>query len=639
MTPLTGIATAQSGVGEIISGQETSMSLFVFIFHILVIKDKDHMKTRIFFLAFLVAATPLCAQRAATLPPVVEDSDVAVLTNELQRHVEWLASDALEGRGTGTPSIDLAAEYIAREFRRYGLEPAGEAGSYFQTFEVITGATSTGNALALLEDGDVRAFDTLQFMPYAFSLSGEFEGEPVFAGYGIVASDGTLDSYAGLDVEGKVVIVRAGFPDDADPHGPAAMLSSARGKELFARERGAAALLIIHDNEAKFHELHYDGSASSSSLPVGRITPEAAATILSAAGIDDGLDPMSRKGPHPRASSSRLQLRGRFSVTLTRKATRNVVALLPGTDPKLSDDVFVVGAHYDHLGWGQDGSLYRGAEPMIHNGADDNASGTAGVLELAEYFTAHPARRSMVFMAFSGEEMGLLGSSHWVDDPTIALENVKAMYNLDMVGRLPHDTRRLNVQGIGTSPVWKEMVEEFNDTERFDLALIDDGHGSSDHSSFYAKDIPVLFFFTGLHTDYHRPSDDADRVNYEGQTEVVRYISEVIAASDARDDIPFTRVVKAEEQRVARFNVYVGTIPDYANTEAGFRITGASPGSPAEKAGMQTDDIIVRFGDTEIKNIYDYMTALSRHSPGESVPVVVRRADGEKTLTVDLVSK
>jgi hypothetical protein len=208
-----------------------------------------------------------------------------------------------------------------------------------------------------------------------------------------------------------------------------------------------------------------------------------------------------------------------------------------------------------------------------------------------------------------------------------------------MVGRLSVADRKLNIQGIGTSPVWKSLVEEQNDTENFDLALIDDGHGSSDHSSFYAKNIPVLFFFTGLHADYHRPTEDADRVNHDGHTDVVRYVAETVSAADALDDIPFSRVRKTDEQPVARFTVYVGTMPDYGYDGEGFRITGTSPGSPAEKAGLQEGDIILRFGETEVTNIYDYMTALSRHGPGEDVPVMVRRNDERVSVTVGLERK
>ncbi|MDT8322979.1 MAG: M28 family peptidase [Bacteroidota bacterium] len=599
------------------------------------------MKTLIFLFAIAVLPIPpLAAQQGGTeLPPVRIDAEADIVRRDIERHVRWLASDELEGRGTGTPSIDLAAEYIAREFRRYGLEPAGEDGTYFQTFEVITGAESSGNTLVLRDESGTRTvIDTMQFMPYAFSASGEFAGSPVYAGYGIVTPDESMNDYASLDVTGRVVLVRAGYPDDANPHGSVPMLASARSKELFARERGAAALLIIHDNMAKLRELDYDGSAAFARIPVARISPAVAATILATAGVAEGLDALSGRGPHPQTAALST-VEGKFSVRLVRRNTRNVLALLPGGDSAKREEVLVVGAHYDHLGWGQDGSLYRGAEPQIHNGADDNASGTAGVLELAEYYAKHPTGRSLLFMTFSGEEMGLLGSAHFVDEPTLPLARVKAMFNLDMVGRLSEDTRRLNVQGIGTSPAWKEMVEARNDDENFDLALIEDGHGASDHSSFYAKDIPVLFFFTGLHTDYHRPSDDADLVNFDGQTKVIRYVAELIEAADAREDIPFTRVKRSEEQSVARFNVYVGTIPDYAHTEGGFRITGTSPGSPAEKAGLQDGDIIVRFGETEVASIYDYMTALSRHSPGESVPVTVRRGDGEETVTVELVGK
>ena len=219
------------------------------------------------------------------------------------------------------------------------------------------------------------------------------------------------------------------------------------------------------------------------------------------------------------------------------------------------------------------------------------------------------------------------------------LDDIRAMFNLDMIGRLVDSTRKLNVQGIGTSPVWKDIVEKRNDTERFDLALIEDGQGSSDHSSFYVKGIPVLFFFTGLHTDYHRPSDDADKLSYDGEQDVTRYIAEIISDADAQDEIPFTRVVKKESENVARFNVYVGTIPDYSANEKGFRINGTSPGSPADKAGMKEGDIIVQFGATEVRNIYDYMTALSRHQPGDDVPVTVLRGEEEVTLTVSLVSK
>lgn len=591
------------------------------------------MKQYVFFpLAAFLLLTACVSAQLATLPAPPSPSVDDITAAELRSHVTWLASDALEGRGTGTPALDLAAEYIAREFQRYGLKPAGENGTYFQTFDVITGAETGGNTIAVLRDGNELPLQPEFVMPYTFSVSAPFEGRLVFAGHGIADASSEHDDYASLDVKGCVVLVRAGLPDDADPHGRMGMLSTARAKALAARERGAAALLIMHEDERVVKEFQYDRSPSDAGIPVGKIHTDGARMMLDMAGIGGAV--LDGAEPHP-AEGTPSTVRGEFHVSLVRKTTRNVLARVDGS----RDGVIVVGAHYDHLGMGGEGSLYRGKEPMVHNGADDNASGTAGVLELAQWYAANPPKHSMLFMAFSGEEMGLLGSAHWVEHPTVPLKDLRAMVNLDMVGRLADSTRRLNVQGIGTSPVWKEMLERNNDSEKFNLGLLEDGQGSSDHSSFYMKGIPVLFFFTGLHTDYHRPSDDADKLAYESQETIIRYVAEIMSEADALDEIPFTKVVKTEDQKVARFNVYVGTIPDYAANEKGFRINGTSPGSPADKAGMKEGDIIVQFGETEVRNIYDYMTALSRHKPGEDVPVIVIRGDEEVALIVSLVTK
>lgn len=612
----------------------------------------------VFLLSLLFSPVSVFAQTTATLPPPPSPSVPAITAHELRAHVSWLASDELEGRGTGTPAIERAAEYIAREFARYGLTPAGDNGTFFQSFPVITGARTQENMLALLQGGSKEAIEPLQFMPYTFSASGEFTGPIVFARYGIADPSGERDDYDGLQVAGAVVIVRAGYPDDTDPHGPIPMLSTARAKALAARERGAAALLIVHEDEHAVRDFTYDRSPSDAGLPVGKLHIDAARMIFDRVGLgahrldelgsataDEGNrsavalvvhdPPMSDAAAADPGAAEAVTLHGSFMVELERKVTRNVIGAVEGYAP----GSLVVGGHYDHLGWGGEGSLYRGTEPMIHNGADDNASGTASVLELAQHFATQRPKHTMLFMAFSGEEMGLLGSAHWVEHPTRPLGDVRAMFNLDMVGRLQDSTRRLNIQGIGTSPIWKDAVSRYNDEEKFNLGLIEDGQGSSDHSSFYTKNIPVLFFFTGLHTDYHRPSDDADKLTYDGQETVTRYIAEIVADADGRDEIPFVTVAKKENQRVSRFNVYVGTIPDYSANEKGFRITGASPNSPADKAGMKEGDIIVRFGETEVRNIYDYMTALSRHTPGEDVPVVVLRGDDRLTLTVSLVKK
>ncbi len=592
------------------------------------------MKRIVYLLPLLLFAVTLHAQDAAVLPPVFSSSSDDVTAAELRAHVTWLASDALEGRGTGTHTNDLAADYIAREFKRYGLKPAGDNGTYFQTFDVITGVETKENKLVMSQGGSVVSLEEGQFMPYTFSASGEFHGRVLYAGYGITDPAGKHDDYEGLDVTDGVVIVLSGYPEDADPHGSLPMLSSARAKALTAREHGATALIIIHRDEAVVQKFQYDRSPSSAGLPVAKINAELARMVLDAARIGGAV--LDGAEVQPPTEGPEIELKTPSVTSSPSKASRVLSHKVEGTD---LDDYFVVGAHYDHLGWGHEGSLYRGAEPMVHNGADDNASGTAGVMELAQWYAENPSRHSMIFMAFSGEEMGLLGSAHWAGNPSVPIEKVRAMFNLDMIGRLPDSTRRLNVQGIGTSPVWKEIVEKENDSEKFNLGLIEDGQGSSDHSSFYNKGVPVLFFFTGLHTDYHRPSDDTDKIDFNGEEQVTRYVAEIINAADALDEIPFKKVIKKDDEKVARFNVYVGTIPDYSENEHGFRITGTSPGSPADKAGMKEGDIIQKFGETEVRNIYDYMTGLSRHKPGDEIQVVVLRGEEKVTLNVGLVSK
>jgi len=581
---------------------------------------------------FIVLFFASFALHGQSLPPIPATS-AAIDADDLRKHVRWLASDELEGRAVGTAAIDSAAAYIAREFQRYGLQPAGANGQWYQSFSIVTGATRGESTLAYSTPEREQHIDSLRFMPYAFSSSHSFEGPVVYAGYGF--RDG--GDYGDVNARDAVVLVLDGAPAAVDPHAGSAMLATARGKSISAREAGAAALLIVHANETLPRDFSYDGIPVNAGLPVARIDKLMAASILHAAGIDTTvLFSDSSVGTY--RGDHHVRLRGSFDVRHVVSSVHNVAAILPGQDAD-NEGVIVVGAHYDHLGWGQGSSLYRGSEAKIHNGADDNASGTAGILELAEYFSEYPLDRSLLFIAFTAEEMGLLGSAHWVSNPTVPIETVEAMMNLDMVGRLDDGTLRLNVQGVGTSPLWTDIVTEANAEYGFDLALIEDGRGASDHASFYSKNIPVLFFFTGLHTDYHRPTDTWEKLNYTGQAEVIRFVADILKVVDANTDIPFSRVVRDEEQEVARFNVYVGVIPDYASSDEGFRISGTSPGSPAEKAGMLDGDIIIRFADTEVRNIFDYMTALSRHEAGDVVQVFVRRGVDEEELTVELVGR
>lgn len=587
---------------------------------------------RIFFSAFLLVSVA----QAQTLAPPPQKSVPSITVDELSYHVRWLSSDELEGRRTGTKANDVAAEYIAREFKRYGLKPAGEDG-YFQSFSVVTGVElGKNNRFAVNDEAKTLGKD---FTPFSFSSNGTASGEVIFVGYGISAPQKQHDDYSGIKLDGRIALAVSGHPGSDDPHSEFTSMASIRSKALFAREAGARALLVVNPEMKELYELRYDGSPSNAGIIVLSISKAVADDIVRERDytIDSLVSGMKSKEYITFTTGVNVDVDA--SVELVRKNTRNVIGKLEGSDAAARERFIVVGAHFDHLGWGESGSLYKGETPMIHNGADDNASGTAGMLELAQHFAAKPPKHSMVFMGFSGEEMGLLGSAHWVNKPTVPLSNITAMINLDMIGRLPDSTRKLHVQGIGTSPLWKALVEKLNEPYKFQLALIDDGQGSSDHSSFYMKDIPVLFFFTGLHSDYHRPSDDFETLNLRGQHDVTRYVAEILGRVDGESEkIAFTKVQK-KEQQVRGFNVYVGTIPDYGWQEEGFRISGTSPGGPAEKAGLKEGDVIIKFGSTTIKNIYDYMNALSQHKPEEDVPVVVKRGSETVTLTVHLVKK
>jgi aminopeptidase YwaD len=571
---------------------------------------------------------PLSAQLVPNAPSTSTDITAA----DIRSHVEYLASDALEGRLAGSAALDSAAVYLAREFERHGLLPAGEEG-FFQPMDIVTGMKRGNSELSVIIDGVATQLDTLVFIPDPSSRSGGFSGPPVFAGYGLSMPQSMHDDYAGLDAEGTVAIVLNGAPREMDAQDFTPLATSLFGKAFVAREAGVKALLVIDDQRTTSRSFVWDGHGSRAGLPVAYITREAAVGILLAAAIDTSVLGSARP---TRARERNVTIHGVISVDFVRSTTWNVVAYLPGDDNALAEETLVIGAHYDHLGRGKAGSLYRGEEARIHYGADDNASGTAGLLELAEFFSAQPPARSLLFIAFTAEETGLLGSAHWVANPALPLDRIVAMINLDMIGRLPDSTRRLIVQGVGTSPVWSDLLTTVNKDFIFDLSLVQEGLGGSDHASFYRKGIPVLFFFTGLHADYHRPTDVAEKVNYEGLEQILSFVAELIRSLDNMDAPAFSTVNTRATRSVPGFSVYVGVLPDYGWDGSGFRISGTGPDSPAEKAGMLEGDIIIKIGETRIVDIYDYMNALGKLKPGDGVPFLLKRGKNEVEVSVDI---
>ncbi|WP_338358517.1 M20/M25/M40 family metallo-hydrolase [Yeosuana marina] len=304
----------------------------------------------------------------------------------------------------------------------------------------------------------------------------------------------------------------------------------------------------------------------------------------------------------------------------------NVIAYLNNN----AENTVVIGAHYDHLGMGIEGSLYRGDTPQIHNGADDNASGVAAMLHLAKQLKTINTNNNYLFIAFSGEEMGLLGSNYFVKNPTIDLKKVNYMLNMDMVGRL-NDEKAIAVHGVGTSPIFKQVL--FSNKGDFKIAEHESGVGPSDHTSFYLMDIPVLHFFTGQHEDYHKPSDDADKLNYKGMEEITQFILSIITELNDDGKITF-RKTKNESQEVPAFKVTLGVVPDYLFSGKGMRIDGVSEDKPAQKAGMQKGDIVVKMGDYEVEDMMSYMKSLGKFEKGSTTKVSVKR--GDEILVLDV---
>ena len=534
-------------------------------------------------------------------------------------HVRYLADDALEGREVGSPGARCAAQYVATRFQAMGLRPAGSAGSWFQPFPVRKGAAfGAGNDLGISNKGYAMGKD---WVPMGFSASTSLSADLVYAGYGLSRPGSPDDALAHTDVAGKVMVVEWGDPDAAGGRG---LRADPHFKATVAAGRGATGLLVLLPEGMELPSPDEE-IRNALSIPVGAVSGSSAASVRAAAEAGAGAQV-------------------RTAVTATTAEARNVVAMLPGTDPALADQYIVVGAHFDHLGWGGEGSLDPDAH-QIHNGADDNASGTAALLDIAQRLASGPRpARSVVFIAFTGEEKGLWGSAHFVSDPTVDLSDAVAMLNLDMVGRLTGNT--VTVFGTGTAQEWEQVANAANArlTDPLKLAFSPDGYGPSDHASFTATGIPVLHFFTNTHVDYHRPSDDWQKIDGQGIDRIAELAANIARDLAGGDDRVATALTKVRQERPAApgsgeasrgYGPYFGTIPDMTPRDFGLRITGVREGSPAEKAGLQAGDVVVEFDGKPVEDIYAYTYALRDKKPGDAVKVVVER-DG-KRLTFNAV--
>jgi Iap family predicted aminopeptidase len=574
---------------------------------------------------------------------------------DLKKQIEWLAAPERAGRGTGTDGARATAEWAASYFQAAGLKPLGA--EYFQPFEFDAGVKLVpgANQMEVTIGGSPASTLTSRldsdFRPIPFSDSSEVEGEVVFAGYGLsVPEDGKntrYNSYDGCDVKGKIVLALRYVPESVEPQRRAQLnrYAGLRYKAMMARERGAKAILFAtgpnSPNAGELVGLGGDGALAGSGVIAASISGAQADRLFAAAGkslkdVQSGLDV---ENPHVEGSFALpgVRVKIRTGIEHVKKPDRNVLAVLP---PAGTDEYVVVGAHYDHLGTGATGSsLARsGEEGRVHPGADDNASGTAAVLEMAAQLAAQPApafRRGVIFALWSGEEIGIIGSAAFVEKPPVPLEKIVAYVNFDMVGRLKDN--KLSVQAVGSSKAWRRLLEKRNVAAGFQLVMGDDPYLPTDVTSFYPKKIPVLNFFTGAHEDYHRPSDTAEKIDFAGTERIAKFATQIVndvATAPERPD--FSRVERKTDGGGSRetLRAYLGTIPDYTQEVKGVKFSGVRAGSPAEKAGVQGGDVLVEFAGQKITNIYDYTYSLDAVKIGVPVKVVVERAGQRVDLTV-----
>ncbi|MSO46001.1 MAG: M28 family peptidase [Acidobacteria bacterium] len=590
-------------------------------------------------------------------------------------HVEFLASDALEGREAGTPGERLAADYITAQLARIGARPLPGRADMFMPFEFTAGSRDDGSRLSISGAGaggpaaPQRTFaDRTQVQALSFSDDAEVTGPVVFAGYGLVVPESQglgYDSYVTLDVKDKIVLVLRYFPEDADQKTRAvlARYSDLRYKAMAARQRGAKALLVVtgprSPNAGTIVPMTFDTAIAGSGIPAASISGDVADGLFSvSAPVAPPRDPASPGQPD--GSLSRPVLRDvqqaldsgnphvpgfeLAGVTLTlktavareRQTARNVLAYLPATTSAdaVAQPWVVIGAHYDHLGRGGKGNSLASSDEAkaIHHGADDNASGAGAVLAIAEALARQPRRRHILLGLWSAEEIGLVGSNAFTTTPPVPLNQIAAYLNFDMVGRMQDN--RLIVQATGTSPAWGRLLERANVAAGFDLVVQPDPYQPTDVATFNQAGIASLAFFTGSHVDYHKPSDTAAKINFEDLDRIVTMAAAVARSVADADQAPqFTKVDQPVSRgSVAGLRVSTGTIPDYATEVKGLLLGGVMGAGPAEQAGLMKGDIIVEIAWQTIANIYDYTYALELLRVNQPVKVVYTR-NGERRET------
>ena len=586
--------------------------------------------------AILVAACGALAQA---------QSVVSADPQRFLQDVKTLSAPQMEGRGDGSQGLVLAQNLIAARYQSYGLQPKGTQG-YLQPFDAIVGAAlMTGNRMTVTDETGKRTLLLkTDYVPFAFSAPGSAASGLVFAGYGITDANWKYDDYAGLDVKGKIVVVLRGSPSLDPARAPkdgSTLDESVIAKAITARKLGATAVVVVDGKRVRgqpdrLTTFGGDGAQEDVGIPVVQVRNDVADVWFQTAGqslLGIGQQIDSTGNPDSFAFPAQVQASLLVRVRKLHSTIANVLAYLPGQ----TDEYVIIGAHYDHLGRGYYGSLAPSKIGQLFPGADDNASGTAAVMELARMLSPLSGQlpRGILFASFAGEELGLLGSAEWVKNPTLPLDKAVTMINMDMVGRAKDNT--IYIGGVGTSPAFQPILDKTVAEAGMKASYSLSGYSSSDETSFLVKKMPVLFFFSGLHADYHKPSDTWDKIDPVAASHVINLVADTAIRLDEADPRPpFAAVVEPKNassgSHGSGYGPYFGSIPDFGQVPTGVRFADVRPGSPAAKAGLLPGDVLIQFGTQQIKNLYDFTDALRHSKVGDTVQVTVLR-DG-KPLTV-----
>ena len=524
----------------------------------------------------------------------LKKADKAILAG-IQKHIVYLADDKLEGRRTGSHGERLAYEYIFKQFSKAGLHPKAENGSWVQEFEVNEGKQVDPGSYLIINK---TLLPDKEYFPLVYSANAKLEATPAIA----LQETGTVWFW-----DLKEILEE----NKNNPHFDLA--DGIRIKISNVTTKGATGL-IIYNTSSIADELKFEpkAKAETAGIPVLYITKEI-------------------KEKYLKDETATISIKLNVAITEKKRMGHNVIGYIDNG----AANTIILGAHYDHLGYGEDhNSLYTGTTPQIHNGADDNASGTAALIELGKKMKhSKYTHNNYLFIAFSGEELGLFGSKYFTEHPTVDLATVDYMINMDMVGRLNDSTHGLNIGGYGTSPSWGTLLSDKDDF--FKIKFDSSGTGPSDHTSFYRKNIPVLFFFTGVHSDYHKPSDDADKINYTGELQVIKYIYAIIGKANANDKLVFTKTRETASSGRSSFKVTLGIMPDYTFSGSGVRVDGVSEGKLAQRTGIKAGDVIIQLGDHKFTDVQTYMETLGKFNKGDATKVKLKR--GTEELIFDII--